>query len=326
MRGSGSIQVLAEGRLPGPAFERLPGVELVDGSLAECLSRPRPGVRAAIVLGGAVGPELLAMLPDLEVVVRFGVGYDLVDVAACTERGVQVSITPGPVEEATAELAVALILALRRRILAADATVRAGGWSSPVTELPGERGIHSATIGLVGFGRIGRRVALATSALGAQIVYTSRSPAPPDVEAATGGRWASLEELCATSDVVSVHCPLDESTRGLIGAAELARVRDGGALINTARGPIVDEAALIEAVRDGRIEAGLDVFAAEPAVPVELRESPHVVLSPHVGSNTLEARTRMTELAVDNVLAVLAGGHAPHLIPEQRGSAPFGED
>ena len=314
-------EVLAEDRLPGPAFDALRDVEIAGGPLAEIVGAPRPDVRAAIVVGGTVSAALLDRLPALEVVARFGVGYDTVDVAACTRRGIQVAITPGPVEAATAELAVALILAVRRRLLAADAAVRRGAWSPPPAELPGEEGLDERTLGLVGFGRIGRRVAQATAALGARIQYTARHRVPPEVEALTGARYASLDELLRTSDVVSLHCPLTDQTRGLIGARELGLLRDRTALINTARGPLVDEPALIAAVSSGRIAVGLDVYADEPHVPRELRAGRHAVLSPHAGSATRAARTRMTELCVENVLTVLAGGRAVHLVPEQQDCA-----
>ncbi|HET6448998.1 MAG TPA: NAD(P)-dependent oxidoreductase [Conexibacter sp.] len=314
---SGASVVLAEGPLPGPAFAQLANVELAGRPLGEHVVAPRPDVGALIALGGAVDAALLDRLPNLRVVARFGVGYDAVDVAACSERGVQVAITPGPVEDATAELTVALILALRRRVLAADRLVRGGGWSSPVTAAPSERGIHDATIGFVGFGRIARRVALATAALGATILYTARNRVAEEVEATVGARRVALAELCASSDVVTVHCPLTDATRGLIGARELALMRDGAALVNTARGPIVDEAALVAQVVAGRLEAALDVFAHEPDVPLGLRASRHVVLSPHVGSATRSAREQMTRICVENVRAALAGERAPHLVPEQ---------
>lgn len=314
---SGARVVLAEGPLPGPAFGELTDVELASGPLAAHVAAPRPDVGALIALGGTVDAALLERLPNLRLVARYGVGYDAVDVAACTERGVQVAITPGPVEDATAELTVALILALRRRVLAADALVRGGGWSDPVTVAPAELGIHDATIGLVGFGRIARRVALATHALGATILYTARNRVPEEVEASVGARHVALGELCAASDVVSVHCPLNDQTRGLVGAPELALMRDGAALVNTARGPIVDEQALVAEIAAGRLEAGLDVFAHEPEVPPALRESTRVVLSPHVGSGTRSAREQMTRICVENVRAALAGGRAPHLVPEQ---------
>jgi glyoxylate reductase len=309
--------VISEGRIPGPAFDELPWVEVAPGPLHEVLREPRPGVRAAIVVGSRVDAALLDLFPDLALVARYGIGYDAVDVEACSARGVAVAITPGPVEVATAELTVALILAVRRRLLAIDATVRGGGWAPPVTELPAEEGIHAATVGLLGFGRIARRVAAATAALGARIIYTTRTPAPAEVEAAVGAEWVPLEELCSRSDVLSVHCPLNEETRGMIGAEQLGLMRDRAALVNTARGPIVEERALIAEVGAGRLEAGLDVFDAEPSVPPELRESPHVLLSPHAGSATRAAREQMTRICVDNVLAVLAGEPAPNLVPEQ---------
>jgi lactate dehydrogenase-like 2-hydroxyacid dehydrogenase len=311
--------ILAEGRLAGKAFDELDGVAVLWGALSDHVLAVRPGVRGAIVLGGRVDEALLERLPDLAVVSRFGVGYDAVDIDACSRRGVQVAITPGPVEAATAELAMALILASRRSIPQTDAAVRRGEWSQPFSAMPTDEGIHAAKLGLIGFGRIGQRVARSAAALGADIYYATRNRAASEIESPLDAKWLPLPELLRTCDIISLHLPLNEQTRCLIGRAELALMRDGATLVNTARGPIVDEPALVAEIACGRISAALDVFSDEPHVPRELLASPRVVLSPHVGSGTRDAREQMTRLCVDNLLAVLNGRVAPYLVPEQMG-------
>ena len=241
----------------------------------------------------------------LRVVANVAVGYDNVDVDAARSRGVAVTNTPGVLTDATADLAIALLLAVTRRLGEAERLIRSGEpWAWSIDFMLG-RGLRGKTLGIVGYGEIGRAVAARARAFGLEVVYTKRSRGdqPGQVE---------LGELLARSHVVSLHCPLTPETRHLIDADALAAMRDDAYLINTARGPVVDEPALAAALRDGVIAgAGLDVFEHEPEVHPDLLGLENVVLIPHLGSATVETRTAMAELAAANVVAVLAGDDPP---------------
>ena len=291
------MTIAATQTFPGAAWDELPDVMLLDSWPP---AEPLPGVDVLVEAVVAVGPAELDLLPDLRLVANYGVGYDRVDVAACRERGVAVTNTPGVLDAAVADLTLALILACRRHLVASDRFVREGrwerGWARP--ELLG-RDLAGATLGVVGFGRIGRQVASRAQAFGMRIVFHRR----------TGG--LPLDELLRTADVVSLHLPLTPETDGLVSRERLALLQDGATLVNTARGAIVDEHALVEELESGRISAGLDVFAAEPRVPERLLDLPNVVLTPHVASATVETRAEMTRVLVDNVLAFLRGEPLP---------------
>ncbi len=291
------MTIAATQTFPGAAWDELPDVMLLDSWPP---AEPLPGVDVLVEAVVAVGPAELDLLPDLRLVANYGVGYDRVDVAACRERGVAVTNTPGVLDAAVADLTLALILACRRHLVASDRFVREGrwerGWARP--ELLG-RDLAGATLGVVGFGRIGRQVASRAQAFGMRIVFHGR----------TGG--LPLDELLRTADVVSLHLPLTPETDGLISRKRLALLQDGATLVNTARGAIVDEDALVAELVSGRITAGLDVFADEPRVPERLLELPNVVLTPHVASATVETRAAMTRVLVDNVLAFLRGEPLP---------------
>jgi glyoxylate reductase len=246
--------------------------------------------------------------PQLRVVANVGVGYDNVDLAACAARGVLATNTPGVLTDATADLAVALLLMVTRRLGESERLIRAGRpWKFGLFFQLGV-GVRGKTLGVVGLGQIGRATARRARALGMRVVYSGRNPAPAEIEAELEARFLPLDELLETADVVSLHCPLTPETFHLIGAAELARMKPTAYLINTARGPIVDEEALVAALRQATIAgAGLDVFEHEPAVNEGLLELENVVLLPHVGSATVETRTAMAVLAARNVAAVLTG-------------------
>jgi glyoxylate reductase len=264
-------------------------------------SEPALGA-AAIVADPSVqvDPKLMdAVGSSLRVVSTFGVGYDHIDIDAARVRGVRVTNTPGVLTNATAELAVALMLAAGRRIAEADATIRRDGWPGSEEEILG-RELAGATVGLVGFGRIGRRVAELLGGFDVRLLVTSRS------------RGTSLDDLLAASDFVSVHVPLTAETRHLIDAKALAKMKPGAILVNTSRGAVVDTTALIAALRSGHLgAAGLDVYEEEPHVPSELRESSRTVLLPHVGSATAPTRDAMARLCAENVIAVLEGQEPP---------------
>jgi glyoxylate reductase len=287
------VKIAATQRLPGSAWDELPEVELLTEWPP---SGPLSGVEALVAVVARVGAAELDLLPDLRLVANYGVGYDTVDVAACRERGIAVTNTPGVLDAAVADLTLALILACRRHLVASDRFVREGrwrrGWARP--ELLG-RDLAGSTLGLVGMGRIGSEVARRAEAFGMQLIFHRRS----------GG--LALDDLLRSADVVSLHVPLTEETRGLLSRERLALLRDGASLINTARGAIVDEEALVDELVSGRISAGLDVFADEPRVPERLLALANVVLTPHIASATAETRAAMTRVLVDNVLAFLRG-------------------
>ena len=292
------MTIAATQTFPGPAWDELPNVTLLESWPP---AEPLPGLDVLIEAVVAVGPDELDLLPDLQLVANYGVGYDRVDVLACRERGVAVTNTPGVLDAAVADLTLALILACRRHLVASDRFVREGrwqsGWARP--ELLGHD-LADSTLGLVGMGRIGSQVARRAEAFGMRVVHHRRSDGLP------------LDELLQTSDVVSLHVPLTPETDGLISRERLALLRDGATLVNSARGAIVDERALVDELVSGRISAGLDVFADEPQVPERLLDLPNVALTPHIASATVETRAAMTRVLVDNVLAFLRGEALPN--------------
>lgn len=287
------VKVLATRRYPGPAFDELGDVEV--GTLDE----PRPDVEGLIV---ANEPVPLDNFPALRVVSNFGVGYDRVGAEALARRGVVLTNTPGVLDAATADLAFALLLAVRRQVVAGDGFVRSGDWNGSWSEGGLAEELSGSTLGIVGLGRIGSAVARRARGFDLRVLYTRRRPAESDP-----GEFRELDALLVESDLVSIHAPLTAETEGLLDARRLALLRDGAVLVNTARGEIVDEAALVAELVSGRISAGLDVFAHEPEVPQGLLGLPNVVLTPHIGSATRQTREAMTRLVVDNLLAVERG-------------------
>ena len=297
------MKILASRRFPGPAWDELEDVEYY-----ESLDGERPDVEALAVVGEEIGARALELFPRLRLVANYGVGYDSIDVAACAARGVAVSNTPGVLDAATADLTMALILASRRRVAEGDAFVRAGKWGSEwvATSLLGQE-VSGATLGIVGLGRIGRGVAQRARGFELRILYTRRTPVEDP-------GFRELDDLLGEADIVTLHVPLSDETEGLIDTRRLALLRDGATFVNTARGPIVDEPALVRELVSGRIRAGLDVFAHEPDIPNELLGLPNVVLTPHVGSATRETREAMTRVLVDNLLAAERGDPIPQRV------------
>jgi glyoxylate reductase len=280
------LKVLATRRYPGPAFDELSDVDV--GPL-----EPRSDVGAVIVANEPVDPSAF---PALRLVANFGVGYDRVGIERLRQRSIAVTNTPGALDAATADLTWALILAARRRVVEGDRLVRAGDWAWSWADGFLAEELTGSTLGIVGLGRIGG--AVARRAEGFELRVRS-------VRSGDGG--AALDELLAQSDIVTIHVPLTPATDGLLDARRLALLRDGAVLVNTARGEIVDEEALVAELVSGRISAGLDVFAHEPHVPEALLPLPNVVLSPHLGTATRQTREAMTRLVVDNVLAFERG-------------------
>lgn len=253
--------------------------------------------------------------PSLVVVSNYGVGVDHIDVDACTARGVLVGNTPDVLTEATAEFTWALILAAARRVGEGDRLIRRRDrWHVGPEAMLGI-GLEGKVLGIVGLGRIGRAVARRGRSFGMSIAYHGRQRVPPEVEEAIGARLMSLEELLAQADVVTLHVSFTEQTRHLIDAQRLALMKPTAVLVNASRGPVVDEVALVAALRQRRIfAAGLDVFEREPEVHPGLLELENVVLAPHIASATIEARTAMGDLAADNLIEGVEGRQPPCLV------------
>jgi phosphoglycerate dehydrogenase-like enzyme len=260
---------------------------------------------AAIVSTDPFDAEVFAAAPRLRVVARVGVGTDSIDLEAATAAGVVVTVTPGANQETAADHTIALILAALRRVTEHDAAVRRGEWPRGGSLTPWD--LNGATVGLVGYGAIGRAVGRRLAGFSVRLLV-----ADPAATAAPGAEIVSLEELLARADVVSLHAPLTQGTRKLIGAAELARMRPEAILVNTSRGGLVDEAALAEALKERSIRAAaLDVFSDEPKVPRVLRTRTDVTMTPHIGGLSDRSIRRMTELATESVLQVLGGDPDP---------------
>jgi glyoxylate reductase len=251
---------------------------------------------------------------SLKAVGNVAVGYNNIDVAAATRLGIPVCNTPGVLDETTADLAFFLILAASRLASEAETDLRTGNWHGwGINQYLG-RDVHGAVLGLVGFGRIGQAVARRADGFGMEVLCHSRRP--PDLPPGASSRYVdSLDELMKISDIVSVHVPLTADTKHLIGTPELELLGPNGVLVNTARGPVVDEAALAKALHDGTIfAAGIDVYEEEPKVHPDLLSAPRAVLLPHIGSATRETRTEMARLACQGVCEILAGREPPNLV------------
>jgi glyoxylate reductase len=270
-----------------------------------------------VLLQTKVTADLLKTLPRLRVVANVAVGYDNVDVPACTARGVAVTNTPDVLTGATADIAWALLLAAARRVTEGDRFVRAGKFKRWEWTLLRGQDVHGKTLGIVGAGRIGQAVARRGLGFSMKILYASPER-KAEFERETGARRVGLRSLLVGSDFVSIHVPLKAGTRHLIGRKELALMKPTAVLVNTARGPIVDEAALSAALTSGRLfAAGLDVYEREPDVHPGLIGLENVALLPHIGSATDETRRRMYETALRNLADVLGGRRPPHPVNPQ---------
>ena len=253
------------------------------------------------------GEAMDAAGEGLRVIANMAVGYDNVDVGAAHERGVVVTNTPGVLDETTADVAFTLLLAAARRLGEGERLLRSGAWEwwGP-KQLRGQE-VWGKRLGVIGMGRIGQAVARRGRGFGMEILYHNRSR-DEEAENELGARYRDLDELLRESDFVSVHTPLTDETRHLIGRRELELMRETAVLVNSSRGPVVDEGALAEALAEGRIfAAGLDVYEEEPKVHPKLLELENVVLAPHIGSASFETRDRMAVLAAENIVAVLSG-------------------
>lgn len=291
------------------------GIPERDPSRAELLRAAGEADGILSFLTDRIDAELLAAAPRLRIVANVAVGYDNVDLAGAARRGVLVTNTPGALTEAVADFTWALILAAARRVAEGDRLVREGRFEGWRFELLQGMELAGRSIGIVGYGRIGRAVARRAAGFGMKVLASARRPIDPGAE--PGVEPATLEAILARCDVVTLHVPLTPGTRRLIGAPELSRMRPETILVNMARGPVVDEAALATALGAGRIAAAaLDVYEEEPKVHPALLSLPNVVLAPHLGSATREARSRMMRLAIGSLASAARGERPLNLVGE----------
>ncbi len=305
-----------------------PGVELLRRHFkvtmnAEDRNARRSEIKGALknvdallcLLADPIDAELLADAPNLRIVANMAVGYDNIELKAAAKRGIMVTNTPGVLTETTADLAWALILATARRLVEADAYTRDGkfsGWE-PMLFLGGD--VYGKTLGVVGFGRIGRAVAGRAKGFGMRVLYCDETKASASVEKKLGARRVSLGKLLRESDFVTLHVPLTPGTRLLIGREQLQMMKLTACLINTSRGPVVNEKELVRALKRRTIAgAGLDVYEREPALARGLAALPNATLLPHIGSASTETRTKMSLMAAENIIAALSGRRPPNLL------------
>jgi|SRR5436190_6494154 len=301
-------RVFVTRRIPGDALERLAAEHQVDvwegrlqPSHAKLVEKARDVEGLLCLLTDRIDGDVIACCENMRVISNYAVGVDNVDIEAATERGIPVGFTPDVLTEATADATFGLLLACARRVVDGDHVVRAGRWLTWEPTLLLGQGVHGKTLGIVGLGRIGKAVAARAEGFSMEVIHHSRSSGVP------------LEELLERSDFVSLHAPLTEATRGLIGEGELRRMKPTSILVNTSRGGLVDAGALTRALERGWIAgAALDVTDPEP-VPRghPLMSAPNLILNPHIASASIEARTAMSDLAVDNLLTGLAGEPMP---------------
>jgi len=297
---SGQYRMLAE------PTDRPPTVDELRHGFAEAQA-------VICTLTDRIDASVLSNVTKLKIIANYAVGYNNIDLPAATQRGIIVTNTPDVLTDATADLTWALLLALTRRVVEGDAWVRTGHWPgwTPTQMLGAD--VSGKTLGIIGMGRIGQAVAQRAAGFRMPVIYAGRHSVagPPGASWA----WRPLDEVLAESDCVSLHVPLTEATRHLIDRRKLALMKPTAFLINTSRGPVIDEAALISALEAQTIAgAGLDVYEQEPIVPARLMSLPNVVLLPHLGSATLETRVRMGLICLDNIAAVLGGDRAPNRV------------
>jgi len=282
---------------------------------AELLKRVAGKDALVCLLTEKVDAELLdAAGPNLRIVANVAVGYDNIDVPACTARKVAVSNTPGVLDETTADFTWALLTAVARRLVEGDRLARSGGWLQWNFDLLCGTDIWGKTLGIIGLGRIGRAVARRASGFRMRVIYNSTSRAPAEIEREFNAEYLTQDQVLQQADFVSLHVPLNQKTRGLIGPAELRMMKHTAFLINTTRGPVVQEAALVEALDQGVIAgAALDVYEREPLISDGLRRD-NVVLAPHLGSASIETRTKMAMIAAENAVAFFQGRRPPTIL------------
>jgi len=312
------LKVFVTGKLSDKAFDALQNFAQVDAYESDD-PMPREQVEARLagkdalvcILGDKVDSHLFQKRPQLKLVANVAVGYDNINIADANNAGVLITNTPGVLDNATADLAFGLLLSAARRIVEADGFVRRGEWKGWKRELMLGAELHGKTLGIVGMGRIGKAVAKRARAFGLNIIYARKGEdkkADDALKKAFEAERVTLSELCKRADFISIHCPLGQETRHLLGKAEFALMQPHCVLVNTSRGAVIDEEAMIEALENNRIAGcGLDVFEREPHVPERLIALPNVVLAPHIGSATKETRAGMDELAVKGLVEAFSG-------------------
>lgn len=316
------MKVLVTGRVPDHVRERISREHEV-WTNTEDKPMPRGELLERIVdrdgllctIPDRIDEELLTRAPELKMIATATVGVDHVDVEAATARGIWVSNTPGVLDDATADVTFALILAVARRVVEGDRRTREGSFKyfAPMLFLGSD--VSGKTLGIIGLGKIGRVVAKRASGFNMPVIYHNRRRIPPEEERALNARYVDMETVISEADFVSLHVPLTDQTRHLVGERELMTMKPTAFLINASRGPVVDERALLTALREKAIAgAGLDVYENEPALTPGLADLKNVVLLPHVGSATLETRTKMAELAAENLLTGLRGDIPPNCL------------
>jgi len=320
------MRILITRALPGgaaQALEAAPMVSQIDVwqndepmPRGELLSRAVGADAIIAIITEQIDEEVLAAAgPSLRIVANMAVGYDNISVAAATARRIPVTNTPGVLTETTADLAFGLLLAAGRRFSESERFLRSGAWKYWSPSLLLGVDIHGKTLGIYGMGRIGQAVARRAVGFGMRVLYTNRNRLPADTESALNAEWVEKDRLLSESDFLSIHAPMSAETRHAFAAAEFAAMKPTAVLVNTARGPLVDEAALAAALQSGQLfAAGLDVFEEEPKVHADLLKCDNVVLLPHLGSASRETRARMAEMAVRNVLARLRGEIPPNCV------------
>jgi lactate dehydrogenase-like 2-hydroxyacid dehydrogenase len=313
-------RVFVTRELPGDRIERLrqhADADVWPGEMPpprdELLTKAGNVAGILTMLTDRIDQEFLDHAPTLRIVSNMAVGYDNIDVSACTHRGVLVTNTPGVLTETTADLALALMLAAARRLPDSERAARDGQWRTWHPSWMLGRDLHGTSLGIVGLGKIGLAVARRARGFGMRILYSGRAP-KPDAEREVDARYVNLQELLAGSDFVSVHAPLTDETRHMFDDAAFARMKATAIFVNTARGGLVDEGALQRALESGQIAgAAIDVTEVEP-LPLDspLLSVPDLLITPHIGSATVATRTKMADLAVENLIAGLAGQRPPH--------------
>jgi len=284
-------------------------------SPADLIQRLQHKKGAIVLLTDRIGEGVLSQCPWLKIICNVAVGYNNIDVEACSRRGVVVTNTPGVLDDTTADFTWALLMATARRVVEADRFLRSLQWKGwNLMEFLG-CDVHHKVLGICGFGRIGQRVARRAKGFDMKILYTGTARRAPAIEKELGAEFVDKKELLSKSDFVTLHVPLFQDTIHYISHAELAFMKPTSILINTSRGPVVDEKALVQALREGKIAgAGLDVYEREPEVEPELIPLRNVVLAPHIGSASRETRLRMATMAAENLVAGLTGKRPPNLV------------
>ena len=315
-------KILVTQRVPEAALEMLRSVGEVELnpedrvlSRDELIAAVRRNDYLFCLLTNRIDAEVMDANPNLKIIANMAVGFDNIDVNAATERRIPVTNTPGVLTETTADLAWALLMAVARRIVEADKFMRAGKYKAWGPMLFLGTDVYGKTLGIIGLGRIGRAVARRASGFHMRILYYDVIRAPESVEKELGAQYVSFEELLRESDFVTLHTPLMPETHHLINAETLKLMKPSAFLINTSRGPVVDEKALVQALKNGIIAgAGLDVYEREPLMEPELAEMDNVVVLPHIASASHETRTKMATMAASNIIAVIQGQRPPNLV------------